>query len=441
MRLPTARLRRNFIWAATLHFERKGVEQLKIVVAGGGAAGLMAAIRAAEGGAQVILLEKMSRVGKKLSITGKGRCNITNIVDVPDLIANIPGNGVFLNSVLNSFTSVDTINFFEGLGVATKLERGGRVFPMSDDASEVVDALLNRMKELGVELRTNTRVTDVLINNKRVVGVESNGHFDKCDAVILAMGGASYPQTGSSGDGFAIAKRLGHTLVKMLPSLVPLETEEDFVQDLQGLSLKNVRVTLYIEGEKAADEFGEMLFTHFGVSGPIILTLSRKVAFALDEGKFVELSINLKPALSPEQLDARILRDFDKYINKAAKNAMSDLLPAKLIPIVLDLAFIDEDKKINSVTVAERRRLAETLQDLRLTISKTRPISEAIVTAGGVSTLEINPSTMQSKIIDGLYFAGEVVDVDGFTGGYNLQAAFAMAVAAADHASQRTEAG
>ena len=356
---------------------------MKIVVAGGGAAGLMAAIRAAEGGAQVILLEKMSRVGKKLSITGKGRCNITNIVDVPDLIANIPGNGVFLNSVLNSFTSVDTINFFEGLGVATKLERGGRVFPMSDDASEVVDALLNRMKELGVELRTNTRVTDVLINNKRVVGVESNGHFDKCDAVILAMGGASYPQTGSSGDGFAIAKRLGHTLVKMLPSLVPLETEEDFVQDLQGLSLKNVRVTLYIEGEKAADEFGEMLFTHFGVSGPIILTLSRKVAFALDEGKFVELSINLKPALSPEQLDARILRDFDKYINKAAKNAMSDLLPAKLIPIVLDLAFIDEDKKINSVTVAERRRLAETLQDLRLTISKTRPISEAIVTSGG----------------------------------------------------------
>ena len=415
------------------------MEKLKVVVAGAGAAGLMAAIRAAEGGAEVVLLEKMSRVGKKLSITGKGRCNLTNIVDVPEIIANIPGNGKFLNSVLNSFTSIDTINFFESLGVATKLERGGRVFPMSDDATEVVDALMKKMAELGVDLRTNNRVTDILINNKRVIGVESNGRFEKCDAVILAMGGASYPATGSTGDGFSIAKRLGHTIVKILPSLVPLETEEDFVQELQGLSLKNVRVELIVEGSKIAEEFGEMLFTHFGVSGPIILTLSRRAAFALEEGKFVELSINLKPALSPEQLDARVLRDFEKYINKSSKNAMTDLLPAKLIPIILDLAFIDEDKRINAVTAGERKRLVETLQDLRLTISKTRPISEAIVTAGGVSTKEINPTTMQSKIIDGLYFAGEVVDVDGFTGGYNLQAAFAMAVAAADHAAQRKE--
>ena len=413
---------------------------MKAVVAGAGAAGLMAAIRAAECGAEVVLIEKMSRVGKKLSITGKGRCNLTNIADVPDIIENIPGNGKFLTSVLTAFTSVDTINFFEGLGVATKLERGGRVFPVSDSAAEVVEALMNKMNELGVDLRTNTRLTDIVINNKRVMGVELNGKLERCDAVILSTGGASYPATGSTGDGYTIAKRLGHTIVKILPSLVPLETEEDFVRDVQGLSLKNVRATLIVEGEPIGDEFGEMIFTHFGVSGPIVLTLSRKAAFALEEGKFVELSINLKPALSAEQLDARVLRDFEKYINKTAKNAAVDLLPAKLIPIILDLAFVDEDKKINSVTAAERARLVETLQDFRLTISKTRPISEAIVTSGGVSTKEINPTTMQSKLIDGLYFAGEVVDVDGFTGGYNLQAAFAMGAAAAEHAARRSEA-
>ena len=413
---------------------------MKAVVAGAGAAGLMAAIRAAECGAEVVLIEKMSRVGKKLSITGKGRCNLTNIADVPDIIENIPGNGKFLTSVLTAFTSVDTINFFEGLGVATKLERGGRVFPVSDSAAEVVEALMNKMNELGVDLRTNTRLTDIVINNKRVMGVELNGKLERCDAVILSTGGASYPATGSTGDGYTIAKRLGHTIVKILPSLVPLETEEDFVRDVQGLSLKNVRATLIVEGEPIGDEFGEMIFTHFGVSGPIVLTLSRKAAFALEEGKFVELSINLKPALSAEQLDARVLRDFEKYINKTAKNAAVDLLPAKLIPIILDLAFVDEDKKINSVTAAERARLVETLQDFRLTISKTRPISEAIVTSGGVSTKEINPTTMQSKIIDGLYFAGEVVDVDGFTGGYNLQAAFAMGASAAEHAARRSEA-
>ena len=398
----------------------------------------MAAIRAAELGAQVVLLEKMSRVGKKLSITGKGRCNITNIADVPELINNMPGNGKFLTSALTAFTSIDTINFFESLGVATKIERGGRIFPMSDDASEVVNALMKRMKELGIDVRTNTHLTDILINSKRVTGIEINKHFERCDAVILATGGASYPATGSTGDGYPIARRLGHTIVKLLPALVPLETEEDFVQEVQGLSLKNVRVSLIVDDEKIAEEFGEMLFTHFGVSGPIILTLSRQVAALLEEGKFVEISINLKPGLTVEMLEARVLRDFEKFINKAAKNALGELLPSKLIPIILDLAFIDEDKPINSVTVAERKRLVQTLQDLRLTISKTRPISEAIVTSGGISTKEINPKTMQSKLIDGLYFAGEVVDVDGYTGGYNLQAAFAMGVAAAEHAAHRS---
>ena len=271
-----------------------------------------------------------------------------------------------------------------------------------------------------------------------MTGIEINKHFERCDAVILATGGASYPATGSTGDGYPIARRLGHTIVKLLPALVPLETEEDFVQEVQGLSLKNVRVSLIVDDEKIAEEFGEMLFTHFGVSGPIILTLSRQVAALLEEGKFVEISINLKPGLTVEMLEARVLRDFEKFINKAAKNALGELLPSKLIPIILDLAFIDEDKPINSVTVAERKRLVQTLQDLRLTISKTRPISEAIVTSGGISTKEINPKTMQSKLIDGLYFAGEVVDVDGYTGGYNLQAAFAMGVAAAEHAAHRS---
>lgn len=402
----------------------------KIIVVGGGCAGMMAAIKAAEHGAQVTLFEKMPRVGRKLGITGKGRCNITNEADVAEVVKNLPGNGKFLFSALKNFSPADAISFFESLGVKTKVERGGRVFPVSDDAKEVIDALSRRMAELGVEVRTNSPVTEIIAEQKKIVGVLVGGKIYKADAVILATGGASYPATGSTGDGFKFAQRLGHTVTKLLPALVPLETEEDFVKDLQGLSLRNVRVKLLSDGKKVSEQFGEMLFTHFGVSGPIILTLSRQAARLLAEGRFVELEINLKPALTPEQLNARILRDFDKFKRKAIKNALIELLPAKFIPIILDLSYLPEDKRVDEITTVERRRILENLRGLLLTITKTRPIEEAIVTAGGVSTKELDPRTMQSKLIEGLYIVGEVADVDGFTGGYNLQAAWAMGNAA-----------
>lgn len=401
----------------------------KIIVVGGGAAGIMAAIRAAEGSSQVTLFEKNPRVGRKLSITGKGRCNLTNTADNAEIIKNIH-NGKFLYSALKNFTSNDAVNFFESLGVATKIERGGRIFPVSDDAGEVIDALIKKMAIVGVEVRNNSPVTEILAENKKIVGVKVGDKIFKCDAVILATGGASYPKTGSTGDGFRLARRLGHTITEILPSLVPLEVEEDFLRDLQGLSLKNVRVKLISDGKKVAEQFGEMLFTHFGVSGPIILTLSRQAAKLLAEKKFLELEINLKPALSEEQLDARILRDFDKFKGKIIKNSLHELLPAKMIPIILDLAFIDENKRVDEITAAERRRLVENLRGMLLTVTKTRPISEAIVTSGGISLKEINPKTMESKVIKNLYIVGEVLDIDGFTGGYNLQAAWSTGNAA-----------
>lgn len=407
----------------------------KIIVVGGGCAGMMAAIKAAEKGAQVILFEKMPRVGRKLGITGKGRCNLTNTADTAEIIKNLPGNGKFLYSALKNFSSADTVNFFESLGVATKIERGGRIFPVSDDATEVIDALLKRMTVLGVEVKTNSPVTEIIAKDKKIIGVLVDGKIIKADAVILATGGASYPATGSTGDGFKFAKQLGHTITEILPALVPLEVEED-IKALQGLSLKNVNVKLLANEKKVAELFGEMLFTHFGVSGPIILTLSRQVAQLLASGKFVELEINLKPALTPEQLDARILRDFAKFKRKTIKNALVDLLPAKLIPIILDRAFLDENKKVDEITQAERRRLVENLRGLLFTITKTRPLEEAIVTAGGVSVKEINPKTMESKIVQGLFIVGEVADVDGFTGGYNLQAAWSMGNAAGTFAAQ-----
>ena len=390
---------------------------------------MIAAIRAAEGGAQVTLFEKMPRVGRKLGITGKGRCNLTNTADNAEIIKNLPGNGKFLFSALKNFSSADTVNFFESLGVTTKIERGGRIFPVSDDATEVIDALLRKMILLGVEVKTNSPVTEIIIRNKKIVGVLVNGKIFECDAVILATGGASYPATGSTGDGFRMAKRIGHTVTEILPALVPLEVEED-IKSLQGLSLKNVRVKLLADVKKVAELFGEMIFTHFGVSGPIILTLSRQAAKLLAQGKFVELEINLKPALTPEQLDARILRDFDKFKRKEIKNALVELLPVKLIPIILDRAFIGGNEKVSEITQAQRRRLVEILRGLPFTITKTRPIEEAIVTAGGISVKEIDPRTMQSKLIENLFIAGEVADIDGFTGGFNLQAAWAMGNAA-----------
>ena len=322
---------------------------MKIIVIGGGPAGMMAAIRAAENGAEVTLFEKNNRLGRKLSITGKGRCNLTNIADVPEVVKNIPGNGKFLYSALKNFTTADTINFFESLGLKTKIERGGRVFPESDNAAEVIEVLAKKLALLNVDVQLNSKVTEIISDGKKVLGIEVGKKFFYCDRIILATGGASYPATGSTGDGFKFARKLGHTVTEILPALVPLEVEEDFIKPLQGLSLKNVRVTLNADNKKVREIFGEMLFTHFGISGPIILTLSGEVAKLLSEKKFIEIVINLKPALTTEQLDARILRDFEKFKRKSIKNSLHELLPQKLIPIILDLAYIDEEKKVDEV--------------------------------------------------------------------------------------------
>ena len=404
--------------------------KLQAIIIGGGPAGIMAAIRAAENGAAVTLFEKNNMLGRKLRITGKGRCNLTNAADVNEIVKNIPGNGKFLYSALKSFTAEDTVNFFETLGLETKVERGNRVFPASDNAAEVLEVLTKRLAVLDVDVKLNSRVDGIFANGGKIIGVEVHKKFIDADVVVLATGGASYPATGSTGDGFKFARQLSHTVTKILPALVPLEVEEDFVKDLQGISLKNVRAVLKADGKAVEEQFGEMLFTHFGVSGPIILTLSRTAAKLLAEKSFVELVINLKPALTPEQLDARILRDFQKFKHKSIKNALVELLPAKLIPPILDLSYIDEDKKIDAVTKEERRRLVENLRGVPLTVTRTRPLAEAIVTSGGVDVKEINPKTMESKLVKNLFIVGEVADIDGFTGGFNLQAAWAMGNAA-----------
>ena len=410
----------------------------RIIVIGAGPAGMMAAIKAAEtsegmgGPAEILLLEKMKRPGRKMMITGKGRCNITNAADVPEIIKNIQGNGRFLYSSMQAFDNQAVIDFFQEQGVATKVERGQRVFPQSDRAQDVVDALVGRLHELGVRLETEAPVKGILAEEGKVRGVElKSGAIYKAEAVILAVGGASYPGTGSAGDGYAMAEALGHRVVPVRPSLVPLVTEEEWVREAQGLSLRNVRAELLVDGKAELSLFGEMMFTHFGVTGPVILSMSRTVSGCLAEGgHFLELSLDLKPALSEEKLEARLQRDFEKYQRKELKNGLVDLLPHKLIEPVLDAAYLPPHKPVHQVTVEERRRLVHTLKHLVLTITGTRPLAEAIVTAGGVSVKEIDPRSMESKLVKGLYLAGEVVDVDAFTGGYNLQAAFSMGAAA-----------
>ena len=368
-------------------------------------------------------------------ITGKGRCNVTSADDVPDIIRNIIGNGRFLNSSLRAFDNADVMAFFEGLGVPLKTERGNRVFPQSDRAADVVDAMMKHLRDQEVEIRTNTSVSGLLTEANKICGVRLvDGSEVEAAAVILAMGGASYPATGSTGDGYVFARAVGHTVTPIFPALVPLVTRETWVREVQGLSLRNVRATLYHAGKKEQDFFGEMLFTHFGVTGPIILQLSRRASELLRDGKKdIELRLNLKPALTHEKLRERVDRDFAAYEQKHLHNGMIDLLPKRLIDIVLNAAGLAPERVVGQISSKERERLVRVLQALPLTIMGTRPIVEAIVTAGGVATHEINPRTMESKIVKHLYFVGELVDVDAYTGGYNLQAAFSMGHAAGCH--------
>lgn len=396
-----------------------------IAVVGGGAAGLIAAYFAKNSNTEVTLFERNQNLGRKILISGKGRCNLTNIKDVREIIENIPGNGKFLYSALSRFSNIDLINFFERLGVKTKVERGGRVFPASNKSQDVVLALQKALISKKVYIRYKTRVKEVVVHNNKVKGIKlyDSLEYFPCDAVIIATGGLSYPSTGSTGDGYEIAKSLGHTIIDLKPSLVPLIAKEKWVKELQGLSLKNVEVTSYFNGEKINSDFGEMLFTHYGVSGPAILTISREIVDYLKEKKEVVISINLKPALTKEKLYERVIRDFEKYNRKLFKNSLDDLLPKKLIPVFVSLSGISPEKPVNQMTKEERMKIVNLLSDFKVTIIGCRE-KEAIVTRGGVSVKEINPKTMESKLIKGLFFAGEVIDIDGYTGGFNLQAAF-----------------
>ena len=396
----------------------------RVAVIGGGAAGMMAAIKAAENGAEVTLIERNDRPGKKLRITGKGRCNVTNACDTKEFLNHVPTNPRFLYSALSCFSTEDTVAFFEEAGVPLKVERGRRVFPVSDRAEDIVNALVKRVKAAGVKIVTG-RVDGIEARDGAICGCRIGQRLMEADAVIIATGGRSYPGTGSDGDGYRLAGELGHNVTPLIPSLVPLTSKSRICPSLQGLSLRNValKVTDTTTGKTAYEDFGEMMFTHFGMTGPMILSASAHLS-ELSAGRY-EAHIDLKPALDEKTLDARILSDFAKYANKDFINALSDLLPAKLIPVVVGLTGIDERKKVNSVTKEERGVLVRTVKDLRIRIDGFRPIAEAIVTKGGIDVKQIDPKTMESRLVSGLYFAGEVIDVDAYTGGYNLQIAFA----------------
>ncbi len=408
----------------------------EIIVIGGGPAGLMAAGTAARQGARVKLLEKKDRVGSKLRITGKGRCNITADVDMDSLIKGMPGNGRFLYSALHEFSNYDLIKFFNERGLQTKVERGNRVFPESDQAQDVVDLLTDYARQSGVKIQTSMTVLGIKQNNGQISEVETRSGNIAANAVIIATGGMSYPGTGSTGDGYSWARAIGHSIVEPRPGLVPLLVEESWIKELQGLSLKNVAATAYTaEGKKINGDFGEMLFTHFGLSGPIILSMSRDIGeYMYRQQQAVKIKLDLKPALSEEKLDERLLRDFDKYSRKLFKNALNDLLPQKLIAVFINLSGIDPEKTCHQISRTERLEIVKLLKNFTLTITGTRPIAEAIVTAGGVSVKEVNPKTMESKLAKGLFLAGEVLDIDGYTGGYNLQAAFSTGYVAGKHA-------
>ena len=406
---------------------------------------MMSAVTSAENGNEVILLEKMEKLGKKLLITGKGRCNITNSAEMDEFMKNIPENSKFLYGSFSRFTNNDIISFLNKQGVATKVERGGRVFPVSDKAEDVLNAFLQKLKELNVTIKTNFEVTKILTEGSVSIGIEgkNNGKIEKimADKIILTTGGKSYPVTGSTGDGYKMAKDLGHTITSLKPSLVPLICNGEskrLCQEMQGLSLRNVKVKITENNKVIYEDFGEMLFTHYGISGPIILSASavliryKNIDELLKENK-VKIHIDLKPALDEEKLDNRILRDFEELKNKQFKNSLGLLLPKKMVEPMVSIIGIDPEKRINEITKEERKTIVKNLKNLELTINGFRGIEEAIVTKGGISIKEINPKTMESKLIQGLYFAGEIIDLDAFTGGFNLQIAWSTGYVAAQN--------
>ena len=397
-----------------------------VIVIGGGPAGMFAAITAAKQGRSVLLLERNDRLGKKLLITGKGRCNLTNDCSAQEILQNVPRNGRFLFSAMNSFPPEKIIAFFEENGCPLKTERGNRVFPVSDRSQSILDTLQKVMRKENVTVRT-ARVKGIQTDNGAVSAVRTEQETFECSSVILATGGMSYPTTGSTGDGYAMAQRLGHTIIPAAGSLVPLETAGSDAQDMQGLSLRNCGVKLLDQkGKKLFTDFGELLFTHFGVSGPTVLSASCHL-----KGENCRLVLDLKPALDDGKLDARILRDLDMYKNRSMENALTDLLPRSMIPVVLRRLEIDPQMQANSLTKQQRRAMVELLKNYSLDITGKRPVSEAIITSGGVKVSEIDPKTMESKLVPGLYFAGEIIDCDAYTGGFNLQIAWATAYAAA----------
>lgn len=402
----------------------------KVLIIGGGAAGMFAAVTAARCGHQVSLYEKNEKLGKKLFITGKGRCNLTNACDMDTLFSSVVTNPRFLYSSFYGFTNQDTIDFFEGIGLKTKVERGNRVFPDSDHSSDVIRCLEQEMARVKVEVHLKTAVSRVAEKDGifRYLVLEG-GEKVPGDACIVATGGLSYRTTGSTGDGYRFARETGHQVTECLPALVPMETEESWVPKLQGLSLRNIRAAIYDGRRKLYDDFGEMLFTHYGVSGPLMLSASSVVGKKLQEKK-LRLSIDLKPALSEEQLDQRVLRDFEENQNKQFKNAVGKLFPAKLAPVMIELSGIPADKKVNVISRGERQRFVQLIRNLPATVVGLRDYNEAIITRGGVNVREVDPATMESKLVKGLYFAGEVLDLDALTGGFNLQIAWATAYAA-----------
>lgn len=439
--LRTLAILRHFCYHTKLNKTQKGRYMSHVLVVGGGAAGMMAAISAARSGASVTLYEKNEKTGKKLFITGKGRCNLTNACERNELFGNLTVNGKFLFSAFEKFDNAAVMAFFESLGLKLKVERGKRVFPESDKSSDVIKALNEELERLKVEVRLNTEVKSVEFKDGKCIlkVLENNGKTctEIGDSLVVATGGLSYRSTGSTGDGYAFAKSVGHTVTPLLPSLVGIETEEDFPEKLMGLSLKNVTLVLENEkGKKLFSELGEMLFTHFGISGPLALSASAYISNTLSKGKKPgEMYIDLKPGMSLDELDARLLKDFSGEKNKSFRNSLDALLPQSLIPVIVELSGIDPEKKVNSVTREERQALAGLLKHLKLTFSALRDIDEAIITKGGVNVKEIDPGTMGSKLCPGLFFAGEVLDLDAVTGGFNLQIAWSTGYAAGEAAA------